>query len=864
MILSLEKHKKRRSELSENHAHLTKPIFLEDNKLTNEKNEKMQKEEKTEKNEEPAVSKHDQQKNLSKSRSIPSLIEQIQNSDDVFSKIYEKLTTEKVIEKKSIPSLIESFNEHTYFNARFMNNTEGNEDIKLLVTMHRLPFKIKFRPGEATKEKRWEVNVHYEYYASITQFFGHKKLRDVTLVGGIDIEVAEEHQAELEEFLRTNYQALPIFTPPENQQKQAEQYCNELLFNAFYNLLDQTNAVDQEKRIPYYRNLNQFYAEKILSHRKADENAAILIHDYHLLLVPQFIALFDPKQVIGFIFETAFPTIEAFMLLDNHLELLKSILCCDMIFFRAGEHLRTFLTVCSKVLRLTIDSEQGGYLFINYFGRRVYLYVVNHAIESQVVSKAINQKEFFEAQEIFTKMDLNQIYMVCATHFHPFEGLVPFLEAMMEFFTANPQKRYKLMLLQLRSRTLNEESIPSVIEHKSIIIEMIKKFNKELNLKQLESSIEILENCSQQESYAALSLAEVFISFTTTLSADIRALEYVMVKQSAPAAIVRSKSVLGQKNINIVHTVNPNRKNQVIELLTSILSTPKEDQERTLDMDKKLLQDRSVWKRHEMICEDISKLIPIKASMNLMSFKEGDLVNIIACRNQYQPLDFKQVSELFAKAKNSVIIINYENVLVNTHSYDRDVQPNSWRIILQEQIELLDKFTNAAKEHFYIISSKSPEELNCLYEHFDAISVLAENGFYYKVRKESPWQQLYISDWSFKPIVQKIMQNYVFQTEGSWIENKEGSVCWNYENVRTSVGDMQVEEMKNHLQEVLQFLDNVEIFCGNSWIEVKPIGINKVKINFTLNKFSLCNTTIISRVLHLNWSSQEQIYKNRQ
>lgn len=758
-------------------------------------------------------------------------LKNLENNDEVFSKIHEKSTLERKLSKFRGPSTIKCFDEH----EAFSNNLDYNllqlspSHYKVLMATYRLPFKITFNKGETEKRKRWEITLDTNPYMSAVWRLGVEKLKNIIWVGWPVVEVEEEYREELTQILKTEHNAIPIFIDLKIRHIYTEEYCKKFLFHIFYNILEPNANIDQDAYIETYRKVNQLFAEKLLEN--IDTQTVIIVNDYYLLLTPQYISLKNPKQVIGFMFEASFPTIEFFMMIDHKEEFLCSLLCCDLICFSTGEYVKSFFSICAKLFNLRYNALHGGYLYVSYYGRRIFVGVAKHAIEAKLVAELAEKPQFAQACQTYRQKYPESNLMLTVTQFHRYEGLMEFLSALQTYFTTNLDKKFTMVFLQVHGRLFSDE-LPYYSEYKAAIKEKIGKINTDLAALGSASQVDIIENWTPHECYALMSLASIFFSFSVSLTSDLKVLEYVILREKGPAAVVRSEWTFGQKNLNIVRRANPSNAKRVITAISEILKTPCEDQEFVLKIDKKIVENHSAWRRFEHVTKDLANFLTIKSSLCLLSFKEIQGIKLIAAPEKFKPLNFEHIKKSFARAKNRVVILNHENVLMDIEAYERTLDPRYEsqyvRNISKDHLEVLKKFSKKLDGQLNVISSKRAEFMNYLYEVLPNISVFAENGFLYKVRKESTWHQLFAVDWSFKTIVHKIMQNYAARTEGVRIEKKESAIYWSCINVGTNIGEIQVEELKLHLKEVLEFLDYVEILSGNTWIEVKPTGINKV------------------------------------
>lgn len=62
-------------------------------------------------------------------------------------------------------------------------------------------------------------------------------------------------------------------------------------------------------------------------------------------------------------------------------ELLKSMLCSDVIGFHIFEYCKNFMTACKKLLDLDFETRRGGALSVNNNGKSVMLTIGHVGIE---------------------------------------------------------------------------------------------------------------------------------------------------------------------------------------------------------------------------------------------------------------------------------------------------------------------------------------------------------------------------------------------------------------------------------------------------------------------------------------------------
>ena len=107
------------------------------------------------------------------------------------------------------------------------------------------------------------------------------------------------------------------------------------------------------------------------------------------------------------------------------------------------------------------------------------------------------------------------------------------------------------------------------------------------------------------------------------------------------------------------------------------------------------------------------------------------------------------------------------------------------------------------------------------------IHFVAEHGVWLRQPK-ADWDMMEQIDNEWKEAVRPLLEFYVDQTPGSFIENKNFSLVWHYRKADPDLGIQRSWELRDELRTLTSNL-NLEIMDGDKVIEVKYSGINKGK-----------------------------------
>lgn len=110
------------------------------------------------------------------------------------------------------------------------------------------------------------------------------------------------------------------------------------LFHNFKGLGDFEFEMGKRDNWNVYRKVNEELANMVTEQLK--DNVLVWVHDTYLLLVPTFVRRKDVNANVGFSMHSPFPSSDIFKMFPYREELLKSLICCDLIGFHIFEYAR--------------------------------------------------------------------------------------------------------------------------------------------------------------------------------------------------------------------------------------------------------------------------------------------------------------------------------------------------------------------------------------------------------------------------------------------------------------------------------------------------------------------------------------------
>lgn len=135
----------------------------------------------------------------------------------------------------------------------------------------------------------------------------------------------------------------------------------------------------------------------------------------------------------------------------------------------------------------------------------------------------------------------------------------------------------------------------------------------------------------------------------------------------------------------------------------------------------------------------------------------------------------------------------------------------------------------------FVVSGKERHFLMKTMNHIPNLGLAAEHGMFVSWPTNNMdkrrWETMVPDrDRSWRPIAINIMEVYTSRTHGSYIEETEMKVLWQYRDADLEFGFLQARELEDHLVNVLRRYAVDILHSGvkeGGYVEVRPKGVNK-------------------------------------
>ncbi|KAI9734445.1 MAG: hypothetical protein M1818_006834 [Claussenomyces sp. TS43310] len=635
------------------------------------------------------------------------------------------------------------------------------------------------------------------------------RLDDVTWVGtlGMPTDALEDtnQKQEIEERLATEHDSLTVFCKDSDFDGHYTHYCKQILWPVFhYQIPDNPKSkAFQDHSWVYYVAINQAFADKIVKNWKRGD--VIWIHDYHLLLVPSMVRKKLPDAKIGFFLHVAFPSSEVFRCLANRKDLLEGMLGANLIGFQIREYSRHFLQTCSRILcvEATNDGVQLEERFVD---------VINLAIGVDPVALDEHRKEQAVADWLAVMQERyrGKKLIVARDKLDHVRGVRPKLLAYELFLNKHPEWRDRVVMIQVATSTTEQAELDATVS------DIVTRVNSSWANLAYQPLVYLKQDISYAQYLALLTVADALMIASQREGMNLTSHEYLFCQDGKfeghnkygsliLSEFTGSASVFGGNELS----VNPWDYRQCAEAIKTALEM--EDPEKETRW-KALYEAVMHHTAEHWFSEFLARLNKVYDEQHRRDTTSVPRLSINALMQKYQ------------NSNRRLFILDYEGTLASWGS------PSS--IILtspQRTLNVLNDLLQDERNTVYVMSGRTPEELDQLFKRVSSLGLIAENGCFLKEYGSNEWIKMADPDQMqlWKQSVEGIMTYYQERTPGSWIETRNCSLIFHYKNAEDfEAAARQAGDCASHINDACED-QRVRAIPIEGAVAVEPIDWSK-------------------------------------
>ena len=553
-----------------------------------------------------------------------------------------------------------------------------------------------------------------------------------------------------------------------------------------------------------YKKVNAKFADKVLEN--IEEGDSVWIHDYQLLLLPQYIKEKRPDICVGFFLHIPFPSFEVFRTLPWRKELLEGMLGADLLGFHTYEYERHFLSSVQRILgyssnfnnivledrEVKVDSFPMG---IDYEKFSTSAKLNNHLSEKDKSNIQIEIDRHLNNDDDDTKLILS-IDRLDYT-----KGIPNRLLEFEYFLEKYPEYKGKVRLVMLA--VPSRSNVPQYKLLKNEVDQLVGRINGKY------SEINWTPIWYFYRSLPYDNLIDLYTSCDIALLTPLRdgmnlvAKEYIACREDQTGVLILSEMTGASQEMSESLLINPNDFQKVADTLKQAIEMPKEEQISR----NKTLQKRLQRYNVDRWAKDFMEALKGTSELNEVE--------------KIKKLNFKRKEKLidsFKKAKKRILFFDYDGTLAPFEKLPENAKPTP------ELFEVLDKIDNDENTDLVLITGRDKETFNKWFGHKN-YKLITEHGAWFKDR-DKDWVMLEALTNNWFGAILPILESFMDRTPGALIEEKVYSLAWHYRNSDPDLGQRRANQLVSTIEGLISN-HNLEILEGDKVIEIKVSGVNK-------------------------------------
>jgi trehalose 6-phosphate synthase/phosphatase len=622
-------------------------------------------------------------------------------------------------------------------------------------------------------------------------------------------EIPPEKQKEVERVLREQ-NCTPVFLSADEAEAHYEGFANSSVWPLLHYMPPRFRY--ESPWWDAYRDVNQRFADKVLSVAKADE--LVWVHDYQLMLLPAMLKAARPELRVGFFLHTPFPSYEVFRCHPRREDLVAGMLGADLVGFHTYSYLRHFR---SAVLRLLgIESDINA---IRHEGQTTSLGVfpigINaHKFEEELDSPAF-RAEFGHLAETYAGTQV----VVSVERLDYTKGIINRLDAIELFLEhCENRDRVKFVFVSVPSR----ENVGEYKELREEVEYRIGRLNGKYAtlhtspIRFIHGSVNFTELC------ALYALADVALVTPLIDGMNLVAKEFVAAQRDAAAAaggaqsnnghgarapgvLVLSEFAGAAEELFSALLVNPYDTQAVADAIGKGLAMPADERRGRMRpmRDRVMSFDAEAWARS--FIGDLSARRPEAVR------PVGDGVWAAGDRLHLAIRDHRRVA----------MFLDYDGTLREIVRDPAAARPTP------EVRRVLDRLRELPDVDVTIVSGRTPEDLESFLGEYETFGLVAEHGAAIRPPRAHEWEQLDRNvTYAWKEPVLKLLRAFEQSTPGTHVEEKRTSLVWHYRRADPEFGEWKARQLMMELSGISSN-EPLTVRHGKKIVEVTSAHVNK-------------------------------------
>ena len=524
-----------------------------------------------------------------------------------------------------------------------------------------------------------------------------------------------------------------------NDQARWRRFAEHELYTLFhYKIHEPTNGrAERQSWADYYR-MNQKFANRILELYKPGD--IVMIHDYHLLLLPSMLRQRIPHMYIAFFLHVPFPSSEFLRCLPRRKDVLEGVLGANLVGFQSYSYSRHFVSCCTRILGFASDiagvDAYGAKVTVGVFPIGIDAATVEKlAFDGGIDSQVAKLQELYKGKKIIVGRD----------RLDTVRGVAQKLMAFERFLELYPEWRDKVVLIQVTSPTsIEEEKEDSSNKIANKVSELVAKINGLYGSLSFSPVQHYPQYLSQEEYLALLRAADIGLITSVRDGMNTTSLEYVVCQRDTHGPLILSEFSGTAGSLKDAIHINPWDLSGVAQNINHAL---------TMSDDKKSAMHQSLY--HHVTTRNVQAWSNnfIKRLLTVLSSRNATIATPL--------LDKAVMLRQYRAAKKRLFMFDYDGTLTPI------VRDPKAAIPTERVIKTLKALASDHQNAVWIISGRDQDFLEQYLGHIHELGFSAEHGSFMRLPRTREWINLAEKfDMTWQKEVMECFQKYTEKTPG--------------------------------------------------------------------------------------------------
>lgn len=586
-------------------------------------------------------------------------------------------------------------------------------------------------------------------------------------------------------------------TPVFLSQKQVDEfyngYSNDLLWPLFHSLKFK-DSPHHARWWKAYREVNQLFADA--AKKAAQPGSTIWVHDYQLLLVPEYIRAKKPRANIGFFVHIPFPPAKEFLGFPESKKLVRGLLNADLLGFHTPNYVADFLDICRE---LKLGDAEDGQVIVGSRSVRVTDFPMG--IDYKRFAAADKLPEVKKAVRIYKQRYRRKKIIAAVDRLDISKGFVERLNAYREYLAHHPKMHGKVVfvLVGAPSRT----DIPAYQRLASRVERLAADINSMYGNSRWQPVDYINHAIPFEQVTALFQVADVAFIAPLKDGMNLVAKEFIASKHGEGVLILSDTAGAAQELHDAI-VVNHREPASLVNALEQALSMPKREVRARLKRMQQHLSEHTVQVWAGDFMTTLKKPIPtIRRSVT----------------RKLTPVIATKMTADFRVARKRALFLDYDGTLAPIVTRPEDAIPTT------ALLKTLKKLGDHKDTDVHVISGRSRNDLGKWLGDLP-VTLIAEHGAFERHAGNKHWRANGTAGNDWKQDVKPILQRYADRTPGAHVEEKSTALVWHYREASAYTAQKHLVVIKRLLQPLLR-AHSLEAHDGKMILEIKHRDTSK-------------------------------------